>query len=64
MKTKHFDAVQFMREVRSKIDRELAGLSIEAQQAYIERHAAIVRERLSPLLSGTPHSARPLSEQP
>lgn len=46
MKSKEFDAVQFMRQVREKITSEMRDMSFEEQKAYIERHAAEVRRML------------------
>ncbi len=46
MKTKKFDAVEFMREAREKMDAEMRGLTFVEQRAYIEKHAAKVRQEL------------------
>lgn len=46
MESKTFDAVQFMRQVREKMDAEMRDLSFEEQRAYIERHASEVRKAL------------------
>ena len=48
MKTKKFDAVQFMRQARDKMTTEMAGMTFEEQRAYIEQHAAKVRQNLEP----------------
>ncbi|HSS47693.1 MAG TPA: hypothetical protein VLX28_01985 [Thermoanaerobaculia bacterium] len=46
MQNKSFDAVQFMRQARDKMSAEMRDMSLEEQQAYIERHAAKVRREL------------------
>jgi len=46
MKNKKFDAVQFMRRVRAKMGADMQRMSLEEQQAYIERHASKVRREL------------------
>jgi hypothetical protein len=48
MKNKDFDAVQFMRQARDKITTEMVGMTFEEQRAYIEQHAARVRQNLEP----------------
>jgi hypothetical protein len=44
--TKKFDAVQFMRETRDKMNAEMRDMSFEEQRSYIEQRAAKVREEL------------------
>ena len=46
MKTKQFDAVQFMRERRDKMSADMQDMSLEEQQRYIEQHASKAREEL------------------
>ena len=46
MKTKQFDAVQFMRERRDKMNADMQNMSLEEQQSYIEQCASKVREEL------------------
>jgi hypothetical protein len=53
MKTKEFDAVKFMRQVRDKMATEMAGMTFEEQRAYIEQHAAKVRQNLEPWRQAT-----------
>ncbi|HEX3528239.1 MAG TPA: hypothetical protein VH988_14350 [Thermoanaerobaculia bacterium] len=48
MKTKEFDAVQFMRQARDKMTTEMAGMTFAEQRAYIEQHASKVRQNLEP----------------
>jgi hypothetical protein len=48
MKTKEFDAVQFMRQARDKMTTEMVGMTFEEQRAYIEQHAAKFRQDLEP----------------
>lgn len=48
MKTKEFDAVQFMRLARDKMTTEMLGMTFEEQRAYIDQHAAKVRQNLEP----------------
>jgi hypothetical protein len=48
MKTKEFDAVQFMRQARDKMTTEMVGMTFEEQRTYIEQHAAKVRQNLEP----------------
>jgi hypothetical protein len=48
MKNKEFDAVQFMRKARDKMTAEMLGMTFEEQRAYIEQHAAQVRQNLKP----------------
>jgi hypothetical protein len=45
MKTKSFDAVQFMREVRDRMSADMQGMSFEEMKVYIEaaRHDARYR---------------------
>jgi len=47
MKTKSFDAVQFMRDVRDRMSADMQGTSFEEQQVYIEQRASKVRAELS-----------------
>jgi hypothetical protein len=47
MENKDFDAVQFMRQVRDKMSSEMRDMSFEEQRAYIEQHAAMIREERS-----------------
>ncbi len=47
MKTKSFDAVQFMREVRDRMSADMQGMSFEEQKMYIEQRASKVRTGLS-----------------
>lgn len=53
MKTKEFDAVQFMRQTRDKMTTEMVGMTFEEQRAYIEQHAAKVRQNLNPRRQAT-----------
>jgi hypothetical protein len=46
MESKTFDAVQFMRQAREKMNAEMRDMSFEEQRAYIERRAAEVRGTL------------------
>ncbi len=46
MENKKFDAVQIMRQVRDKMSSDMREMSFEEQQAYIEQHAAKVRQDL------------------
>lgn len=46
MKSKQFDAVQFMRWVRDKMGADMRHMSFEEQKAYIERSASKVRREL------------------
>jgi hypothetical protein len=43
---KEFDAVRLMRALREEIDRDVAGLSAEAQREYIRARADRVRPQL------------------
>lgn len=47
-KTKEFDAVKMMRDMRDKISRDILDLSFEEQRAYYHEHASEVRNRLRP----------------
>lgn len=47
MKSKKFDAVQFMRQTRDKMSEEMRGMSFEEQKAFIERQASKVRQEIS-----------------
>lgn len=40
MKAKEFDAVQFMRRVRAKMNEDMKEMSFEEQKAYIEHRAS------------------------
>ena len=53
MKTKEFDAVQFMRVARDKMTTEMLGMTFEEQRAYIDQHAAKVRQNLEPRCQAT-----------
>ena len=46
MKSKKFDAVQFMRQKRDEMSAEMRGMSFEEQKAFIERHASKVRREI------------------
>lgn len=46
MKTKEFNAVQFMRQARDKMTTEMVGMTFEEQRSYIEQHASKVRQNL------------------
>ena len=46
MKTKKFDAVEFMRKAREKMCADMRDLTFPEQQAYIEQHAARVRREI------------------
>ena len=46
MKSKRFDAVQFMRQTRYEIGAEMQGKSFEEQKAFIERRASKVRREI------------------
>lgn len=46
MKTKKFDAVEFMRRAREKMGADMRGMTFPEQQAYIEQHAAKVRREI------------------
>ena len=46
MKSKKFDAVQFMRRTRDKMNAEMRGMSFEEQKAFIERQASKVRREI------------------
>ncbi len=37
-KNKDFDAVKMMRDIRDKIDRDIAGMTFEEQKAYLKKH--------------------------
>ncbi len=47
MKTKSFDAVQFMRNIRDRMSADMLGMSFEEQKVYIEQRASKVRAELS-----------------
>lgn len=47
MKTKNFDAVQFMRDVRDRMSADMQGMRFEEQKVYIEQRASTVRAELS-----------------
>lgn len=38
---KQFDAVRLMREVRERLNQELAGKSFEQQKQYIQEHVTL-----------------------
>lgn len=46
MKNKKFDAVQFMRQVRDKMNADMRDMTFEEQRAYIEKHASKVNAEL------------------
>lgn len=47
MKSKRFDAVQFMRQTRDEMNAKMLGMSFEEQRAFIERQASKVRREIS-----------------
>jgi hypothetical protein len=59
MKTKSFDAVQFMREVRDRMSADMQGMSFEEMKVYIEQRASKVREELS----GVPKPQRTVDKE-
>lgn len=46
MKSRKFDAVQFMRQKRDEMSEEMRGMSFEEQKAFIERQASKVRREI------------------
>ncbi len=46
MKNKKFDAVQFMRQARDKMNANMRDMSFEEQRAYIEQLASKLRQEL------------------
>ena len=48
MENKKFDAVQFMRQVRDKMNADLRDMRFEEQREYIEQRASKVRGELKP----------------
>ncbi|HEV7670605.1 MAG TPA: hypothetical protein VGS22_18955 [Thermoanaerobaculia bacterium] len=46
MKTKKFDAVEFMRKAREKMGADMRDLTFAEQLAYIEQRAAKVRREI------------------
>ena len=46
MKSKKFDAVQFMRQTRDKMSADMRGMSFEEQKAFIEKQASKVRREI------------------
>jgi hypothetical protein len=46
MENKKFDAVQFMRQVRDKMNADMRDMSFDEQREYIEQRASKVRGEL------------------
>lgn len=46
MENKKFDAVQFMRQARDKMNADMRDMSFEEQREYIEQRASKVRGEL------------------
>jgi hypothetical protein len=57
-KAKSFDAVKFMREARDRMSRDMPGMSVQEQIAYVRKHAAWSNEVPRRSRGVTPRSRR------
>ncbi len=46
-KTKKFDAVKMMRDIRNKIDKDIAGMTFEQEKEYFKQGAKKYKHDLS-----------------